>query len=171
MRKLGIVFTKSKKKCAIGSLLIRLWTNKPYSHVARKLEIEGYKPAFYQASEGRVNYEIQEVFESKHLIVKEYNLLVPTNIYDKISKACFEEAGKKYGFLQNVGIVITDILKFVGIKIGNPFKDGQNCSELIYRHVLQPMLGCKKYDPDKIKPHHIEKILKSKCQKNLLQQP
>lgn len=169
MRKLTITFTKSRKLFAPGSWLVRLWTNKPYSHIARKLELEGHKPAYYQASEGKVNYEIEEVFLKKHKIVKEYSILIPNNIYSLVSRACFEESGKKYGLLQNLGIVIVDVLKLFKIKINNPFKQGQNCAELVYRHVIIPALGDTSYDPDTIKPHHIEKILVEKCQKNLLQ--
>lgn len=159
MRKLTIVFTKSKKRFPIVSWLIRLWTNKPYSHVARKLEIDGYKPAYYQASEGKVNYETEDVFLSKHKIVKEYYLEVPEIIYKNISKACFEECGKKYGIMQNVGIMLSDICKLLRFNIKNPWKNGKNCSEVIYTNVIVPLWGDQGHDPDTIKPHHIDKII------------
>lgn len=160
MRELTIVFTKSKKKVAFLSKAIMLWTNKPYSHVARKFKIRlSDKASYYQASEGKVNYEIEDIFDTKHEIVKEYTLSVPDEIYREIGKSCWEDAGKKYGTMQNVGIFITDIAAFLGIKMDNPFKGGRNCSELIYVDAIQKLCDCTEYAPDKIKPHEVEDII------------
>lgn len=159
MRKLTVVFTKSKKKFPIGSWLIMLGTMKPYSHVALKFESRIFNsPTFYQASDGLVNYMSGTQFDKKHEIIVSYELEVEEEAYSKIREECHEEAGAPYGFMQNIGIVLADIASWVGLKIKNPFKEGRNCSELLYVHVFSK-LGYKELDPDLVKPHHIEQLL------------
>jgi len=58
---LDIVTTKSKKNFAFFSWLIMWWTKKDISHVARKATIGG-EVMYYQASEGKVNYEHSRFF-------------------------------------------------------------------------------------------------------------
>jgi hypothetical protein len=152
---LKIVFTKSKKEFPILSWLIMLWTNKPYSHVAREVPRRDWGSAFYQASDGNVNYEFESVFYEKHQIVKEYILQVDPILELSIRKACWEDCGKKYGFLQNLGILLVDF----GFFKDTPWKDGRNCSELIYLKVFKSMISDLNYNPDTIKPHHIEDII------------
>lgn len=159
MRNLTIVFTKSKKKLAIGSWLIRLWTRKPYSHVALRFDSQIFKsPTYYQASDGLVNYMSGSQFLKKHEIIRGYHLAVSDEEYSTIRNECHEEAGAPYGFMQNVGIIIADFFKLFGKKIENPFKKGRNCSELLYVHVFSN-LDYKELDPDLVKPHHIEELL------------
>ena len=160
MKELSIVFTRSKKKFAIGSYLIRWWTKKPYSHVAREGKI-GFceHHHYFQASEGQVNYEYESHFSKKHEIVKKYTILVPKEIYYSMIKESWKQAGASYGTMQNLGILIVDLLNKIGIKATNPFKSGINCSELIYRTVLQKMIPNLPYRADLIKPHQIEEII------------
>lgn len=155
MRELTITFTKSKKKFAIGSWLIRWWTKRSYSHVARKVYRRDWGAAYYQASEGNVNYEHESVFKTKHQIVKEYTLMVDPDLEMSIRRSCWEDCGKKYGMLQNLGIFLKD-LKIVK---DNPWKQGRNCSELIYIKVLKQMIPSLNRNPDTIKPHEIEEII------------
>lgn len=159
MKPLSILFTKSKKKCAIGSWLIRMWTGQPYSHVVRHTTVMGDIPLYYQASEGKVNYECAEVFNSKHLVVKEYILDVPPHCVAGISRSCLENVGKVYAMKQNIGVGIGDIIRFFGGTFRNPWKSGQNCSELIYTIVLKTIIPELDLDADAVKPHHIEEII------------
>lgn len=159
MRELEIVFTKSKKCFPIGSWLIQWYTKQPYSHVAKGHEVRDWGKAYYQASEGKVNYEYHTEFYKKHEVVKKYVLLIPTEVRTEINKACFQDAGKKYGMLQNIGIVFTDIAKKLGFNVDNPFKSGRNCSELLYLKVFKVLKPELDYDPEKIKPHEIEAII------------
>lgn len=159
MRKLTIVFTKSKKKLALGSKVIRMWTGKDYSHVALRFESRIFKtPTYYQASDGLVNYMSGTQFDKKHEIVKSYEIEVEDEPYVKIREECHNEAGAPYGFMQNLGIVLADLCNLIGIKISNPFKTGRNCSELMYVHVFKN-LDSKELDPDLVKPHHIEELI------------
>lgn len=168
MRELEIVFTKSKKCFPVFSWAVIAWTRKPYSHVAKGHEVKDWGKAYYHASEGKVNYEYHTVFNQKHEVVEKYVLLIPTELRSEINKACFHEAGKKYGMLQNVGIVLVDIAAKFGKKLSNPWKDGRNCSELLYLKVFKVLKPELDYDPDTIKPHHIEEIINTHFKDMLL---
>lgn len=160
MKKIDIVFTKSKKKLPLGSWAIRLWTWKSYSHVARKLSLPFVeKSSYFHANEGKVNYEYETWFLKDHIVVKQYRIEVPDDVYSELSKHCWSLVGQSYGTWQNVGIILVDILKLFKLKIKNPWKHGVNCSELLYITIFKPMFPELKYDPDTIKPHHIEKII------------
>jgi hypothetical protein len=159
-KELRIVFTKSKKKFPIASWAIRLWTGKEYSHVARAVQIRDWGWRFYQASEGKVNYEYEKYFLQKHEIVKDYILLISPEMDRKIKKECYEQAGNRYGTIQNLGIVFVDILhKITGRKVDNPWKKGKNCSELLYENVFSILCSDLNYDPNTVKPHQIEEII------------
>lgn len=161
MKKIEIVFTKSKKRLPIVSWLIRLYTWKPYSHVAGVHEIRDWGKRFYQASEGSVNYEYEDFFYKKHEIVKTYIIQVSSELEQETKKAFYKQAGNKYATAQNVGMIWVDLNKLFGRKVDNPFKAGKNCSEILYSTVFKKLLPELDYNPDTIKPHHIEKILKN----------
>jgi hypothetical protein len=167
MKDLKIVFTKSKKFFPIMGWLIMLWTRKPYSHVARAIQIRDWGERFYHAAEGKVNYEYEKFFHKKNKVVKEYVLEIPESLDRAIKKQCYEQAGNKYGYIQNIGIVITDIyFKIFRKKTENPWKKGVNCSEILYTECFKVMFSSLDYDPDKIKPHQIEEIILDKFKKD-----
>jgi hypothetical protein len=160
MKDIEIVFTKSKKKFAILSKLIMWYTNKPYSHVARKAKLSLLQyPHYYQASEGKVNYEYEDFFNKKHEIVKSYTIQVPAHFYEELIKESWMQVGNKYGTMQNVGILLVDLLAKIGIIATNPFKKGMNCSELIFRTVFSKIIPNLPYRADQVKPHQIEDII------------
>ena len=144
-----------------------LWTWKPYSHVARKLQPAwDEKCSYFQANEGKVNYEYEDWFLKEHKIVKSYKINIPVSLHQKMTRVSWKLAGQNYGMCQNLGIVIIDIFKIFGIKLKNPWKKGMNCSELMYRTIFKPMFPELKYDPETIKPHHIESIIIKKFNNN-----
>lgn len=155
MIELELVFTKSIKKFLIASRAIMWWTKCAYSHVARKVNRKDWGAAYYQASDGKVNYEYEDIFFKKHKIVEAYKLLIPKELEMKVREECWKEAGNDYGTMQNIGIFLIDL----GMLKRNPWKKGKNCSELMYTEVLVPILGDLGYNPDLIKPHHIEEII------------
>lgn len=161
MRKLEVLFTKSKMKLPIGSWLIRLWTWKPYSHCAVKLPTKAAlgANAHFQSSDGMVNCMADEAFNVKHEVVIRYEVEVTKQQYRDIRNKLFEDMGKPYGIWQNVGIVLTDILRLMGISIRNPWRGGQNCSEYLWDNWLK-YLSDQERDANTIKPHHIEEVLK-----------
>lgn len=165
--KITLVFTKSKKSFPIFSWLIRLWTWKSYSHIAYKIQIKDWKPVYYQASKYNVNCESEDIFLKQHHIVKTYEIDTNRANLIKINKICFEQLGICYGILQILGIAIVDVLKLLGIKTKNPFRKGTSCSEVIYTNIIVPLFGEMGYNPDTIKPHHIEDLLNYKGYKNV----
>jgi len=163
MKELKVVFTKSKKKLQFLSWLIMLWTWKKYSHVAVEVPMRMLeKPMYFQANEGKVNYEYYDHFHREHEIIKELTIEIPEDIWTELAKKRLMSAGENYGYYQNIGIVLVDIAKLFGIKISNPWKKGQNCSELLWNTVFSKLCPDAGYDPNTIKPHHIEKIILEK---------
>ena len=170
MKKLEIIFTKSKKRFALISWIIRKYTNKEYSHVARKLKISFLKnPCYFQANEGKVNWEYEPHFLNENEIVKTYSFDIPDSLHKQFNIACWESVGQNYGYLQNIGIFIVEqIKKYLNVDIKNPWKSGANCSEIIYLTILKPMFPDLDYDPDTIKPDDIEYILLNKQKSGVL---
>lgn len=164
MKTVDIVFTKSKKKLPIGSWAIRAWTWKPYSHVACGVTVSDWGMNYFQSSEGKVNYEHEPYFNEKHEIVRKYTLELTDEAVRQLKKDFYQSSGIVYGTMQNIGILWVDLVKvFTGKTIDNPWKKGKNCSELIYEVVINELYpDVKGYNPDTIKPHHIEDILISK---------
>lgn len=166
MRTLEIVFTKSKKKLAIISWLIRIYTGKPYSHIVRKAYIgKNKREMYYQSSENKVNYEYKTIFLKKHEVVREYKLLISDEIYQEIADECLKQAGVEYATMQNLGYLYVDFMKKLGKNVENPWKKGKNCSELIYVAVFKKLLPHLELNPNKVKPHHIEAIIISNFKK------
>lgn len=168
MKTINIVFTKSKKSFPILGWAIRLWTWKSFSHVALEVPV-GFleKPMYWQANEGKINYEYHDHFHKEHEVIHKYEVKVPEEIYDVMKKERLKSAGENYGYFQNAGIALVDILKLIKIKISNPWKKGKNCSESIYLNVLKPMFPGLKLDPNTIKPHHVKKVLDEKGYKDV----
>lgn len=164
MSSVEIVFTKSKKKFPIASWLIRWWTGKPYSHVACGIQVSDWGKNYFQASEGKINYEHEPYFLEKHEIVKKYTLTIPKEIERTLKKRFYQSSGLVYGTLQNLGIVYVDLVKYLfGKKIHNPWKKGENCSEFMYVDLIQVLLSdMNEYNKDTIKPHEIEDIILSR---------
>lgn len=159
MKTIKIVFTKSKKKLPVASWIIRAYTWQGYSHVALEVGMQDWGSSYFQASEGKVHLSYNTEFYKKHEILKEYTLRVPKEIEYEIKKNIWQNAGKPYGMLQNIGIAWVDLCKFFGYKVANPFTSGQNCSELIARDVVMELVSGLDIQPDSIKPHEVEALI------------
>lgn len=164
MRKLEIVFTRSRKKISFISKAIMWYMGTDYSHVARRAYIGKHmREMYYQSSEHKVNYEYKDVFHKKHEIIAEYNILIEDDLYSEVADMCLTQAGAVYATMQNLGIVWVDICSRLGFKVKNPWKKGRNCSELIYLAVLKKLIPDldSKYVADTINPRQIEDIIKA----------
>ena len=165
-RLLDIVATKSRKTLPIAGWGIMWWTKKGFSHVARAVEIRDWGKRYFQASEGKVNYEYEKYFLKKHEIVHKYTIEIPRELDIKIKEACYKEAGNSYGMLQNVGIVLTDIYYWIFKKeTKNPWTKGRNCSELLYADCFKILIPSLNYKENKIKPHQIIEIIEKYFEK------
>jgi hypothetical protein len=165
MRKLRIGFSRNKHD-KIASVILQRYLNTDISHT---FVIYNTKPhmgddsIYHSAMGSGVGFVAKHVFEEDNVIVRVYEIDIEEDVYIKIRKELFYNCGRKYGFWQNIGIAIVDFAKQVfGIKIRNPFRKDQNCSELIHRDVISiafPEIA-KQYDPDTISPKDIEDIMK-----------
>lgn len=169
MRKITIGFSKNADN-KIFSAGLQDYMGKDYSHCFVKYNtktILGDDAIYHSSLSAGVGYMSQTIFEEDNTIVMIYELEVEDGVYKKILEALFKVCGRKYGLMQNVGILIVDLLRSRGIKIKNPFVKGENCSEMVYRHVLMELFPEHKYDPDTITPREVEDIL-NKVAKRIL---
>lgn len=113
---------------AFGSQIIRLFMNTPYSHVYLKF----YSPTLdrvliYEAVGSGVRF-IGSIAWSQHAEeVASFPLQICNSSYLQLMQYCIDNAGRKYGFLQNIGVALSYVFK----EKFNRFKEGKNCSEVI----------------------------------------
>lgn len=161
MRTVTIGFSRNSHN-KIFSVGLQDYMDTNYSHCFVKYHTKSHlgDDAIYHSSlSAGVGYMSQTIFEEDNTIVMMYELEVSDEVYKRIREALFKVCGRKYGLMQNVGILIVDLLRSRGIKIKNPFVKGENCSEMVYRHVLMELFPEHKYDPDTITPREVEDIL------------
>lgn len=151
-----IGFSRSKSIFAFFSLIIRLYLRTRYSHTYLKFYSNSLGTSLvYEAVGSGVRFVGTKYFQSKALEVEEFKLTLTEEEYKKLLKWCVENEGQPYGFLQNIGIVIANILKLKS----NPFKKGVNCSEMIGRILANRGYKITK-DFDLLDPKDINNILK-----------
>lgn len=128
MRKITIGFSKSKKKFAVGSVLIRWYMGTPYSHVYLKFDAKSFdRTLVYEAVGKGVRFVGLKNWQHNHEEIASFELNISDDNYKKIMQFCIDNSGSEYGFLQNIGILFSDAF---GIK-RNPLTSGENCSEVI----------------------------------------
>jgi len=128
MKKITIGFSKSTKKFAIGSVLIRWYMQTPYSHVYMKFDSPSLnRTLIYEAVGAGVRFIGFERWKQHAVEVKSYSFEICDESYTKLMQFCVDNAGIEYGFWQNLGIVIANIFN----QKYNPATDGANCSETI----------------------------------------
>jgi hypothetical protein len=88
--------------------------------------------------------------------VESFSIVLNNSNYLDLLRYCVDNSGTDYGFMQNVGVVISNLLKLDY----NPFKKGKNCSEVI-AEILE-LEGYKfNKSKDLITPKDIYLILKN----------
>ena len=128
METVTIGFSKSKKKFAIGSWLIRKWMRTEYSHVYIKFQSNSLnRELIYEAVGTGLRFIGTKVWESHALEVKSYLIEVKKCNQIRLLQYCVDNAGVEYGTVQNLGIFTA---KVFGNK-KNKFNQGKNCSEVI----------------------------------------
>ena len=115
------------KEFKVGSATIRLAQGTDFSHVfIRMVHSPHSKLAFdkvFQASHGDVNALKYDNFTKENKIIREYELEVSEDNYLEIVNYLWEQLGKKYGFMQLLGI-------YTGLKLGNNGETRFICTEL-----------------------------------------
>jgi len=161
MKKIKIHFSRSTKKFNYFSKLLQWYEGIPISHVLVEFDTPhlGQNFVYHSVVGNGVSFITLSRFESINEIMETYIVELEDSKYNNIRNALLNECGESYGFLQNIGIFLVDIARKAGIKADNPFKDGQNCSELIYRHLISNIYKKHSIKPDLVKPSQIRDIL------------
>lgn len=146
---------------ALFSWAIRLYEGTEFSHTYLEFDTKRIfnDDTIFQSSKGMVNYMSKSVFLTENAVVNEFEFELPEEIYRDMRIELHANAGLKYALMQNVGVIITDIAKFFGKEMKNPWKKGYNCSELVYKHVIKYLYPEEKRDPDLITPKEVFELL------------
>lgn len=163
MKTIDIGFSKSKKKLAIGSWLIRWYMRTEYSHTYLGFYSSSLdRDLKYEAVGSGVRFVGKIEWETHAQEVCKYSIDVSDKEFVEVLQYCIDNAGADYGFMQNIGIVLANILKLEK----NIWRRGENCSELVGR-----LLELKGYsfskDLNLLTPADIEKALRSKQPYNI----
>lgn len=170
MKTIVIGFSRSTKKIPLGSWAIMLWQGgTPYSHCYIKLLTKDRFPSnkILHAAEGQVSNYSETAFLKRNKVIKEFILDIPKSTYVDLVRNVFHElSGEPYSTMQNVGIVYVQLMKLIGKKVKNPWKNGWNCSEYVLKvlNFIYPE-EAKKYDLNTVTPKDIYCIL-NKCINN-----
>lgn len=142
MRTITIGFSKPKKIWfPIASWLIRLYQNTEYSHTYISFDSPTFnREIVYEAVGAGVRFVGAAYWKEHATTVKTFTIEVKECNYITIMQYCIDHAGLDYGFLQNIGIYISNLFNLKS----NIFKKGKNCSE-----VLAEILHIEGYKFDK----------------------
>lgn len=128
MKKITIGFSKSRKRFALFSYLIKKYLKTSYSHVYIKFQsLSLDRVLIYEAVGGGVRFIGSNLWEKHAEEIKSYTLDISDENYIKLLQYCVDNSGLEYGYLQNIGVVIADFLKMKK----NPFRTNVNCSEML----------------------------------------
>ena len=155
MKTITIGFSKSKKKFAIGSWLLRAYMKTPYSHTYlgfRSATID--RNIKYESVGSGVRFIGEKRWQSHAREIKAYTIQISEASYIEMLQFCVDNASDSYGFWQNAGVLIADVLKLKT----NPFNTGVNCSELIGKILVRNGYKIDK-DLNNLTPKDIDIIL------------
>lgn len=168
MRTFKIGFSHASSKNAIGSSLIRWYLKSKFSHTYMVYSIDAYDMVFHATGKGLFPL-LKENFLKHNIVVEEFNINVTDEEYVKIKHLCFTNMGTKYGFWQNIGNLIADLLEAtckklcIKKRIVNPFMDGINCSEWLAKIIkVKDSEAFKDIEINRVKPNDVYEYLKRK---------
>lgn len=153
-----IGFSRPKNRfLPVASYLIRAYQQTSYSHVYVRFYSESLNRTLIYEAVGKGVRFIGLPQWTKHAEeLKSYTLQVKKCNAVTLLQYCVDHAGVEYGFWQNVGVILADLLNLKR----NPFRKGKNCSE-----ALAEVLALEGYklpkDPNLMTPKDIEELLKS----------
>lgn len=164
MKTIVVGFSKAKSKWEVGSTLIAWWMGEDFSHTYFKFKEDMFQDWTVNQSTGHgINYMAETSFLQNNVSVKEFSLNISDELYLEILTTCHVNAGVSYGYLQNIGILIVDLLAKVKINVRkNPLPIGINCSEWMF-YVLEEVYGkWTDKDPALVEPKDVYNFLLSK---------
>lgn len=136
MREIFIAESKSKKKFAIGSWLIRLCEDTKGSHVFVYWFRKNGGRIAYQATGHGVNFCGNYALDKDHEIIQVRRVEIADSDYEAFLDWCIDNCGKAYSKLHLLGVGIMRLAALFSVKIKNPFADGeysQVCVETVIR--------------------------------------
>jgi hypothetical protein len=149
-----------------GSMLLQKYMRKEYSHTFFEFDttrIFDDNTILHSSMSNGVGYWANKRFEKDNTKTHLFKIEVSDEQYRSLRAKLHGYCGEKYAFIQNLGIIAVDILQNMGLEVSNPFRDGENCSELVFAALIDmfPELS-KSYSKNTIRPDHIEHILTEK---------
>lgn len=156
MKTIAIGFSKPAKTKPLSWLIQKILRTE-YSHVYVRFTTNSGKNIIYQASGLQVNFVGEALFKEHCLIVKECEIDVSDEIFQKMMDFAIDKAGYPYSIGQLFNIVI---YKLTGkAKTITSGRSAYICSELV-GEILKLILGVKvDKNLDVITPSDIDKIL------------
>jgi len=147
----------------IGSVALQKYMKTSYSHVFFEFDhkhLFNDNTIFHSSMSSGVSYWSNYNFEKSNTKTHSYKVTVSEEKYRALRTILHRHAGDHYAWWQNVGIILVDICQNIGINIRNPFRDNENCSEIVFMALveLHPELKTQ-YSPNTIRPDHIMNIL------------
>jgi hypothetical protein len=128
MKTITIGFSKSKKFMPIGSWLIRLYDQTPYSHVYIKFRSQTIdRTLIYEAVGSGIRFIGAAIWDKHAEEVASFDIEIAQCNYVTLLQYCVDNAGTEYGYMQNLGVPLS---KLFNLKT-NPFQTGKNCSEVV----------------------------------------
>lgn len=156
-------FSRNIKHFNYFSRLLQWYEGLPISHILVELDSAnlGTEMICHSSVGNGVSIITKPRFETSNEIMETYDIEMSIQDYRLVRNSLLSYCGENYGLMQNIGIYIVDKLRRLGIKKENPYREGQNCSELIYRSFISIQYpNAIKIDPDLVKPSQIRRILK-----------
>jgi len=155
-----IHFSRTQSKL---SKLLQWYEGVPISHVLVEFNTPhlGQNFVYHSVIGGGVSFLSRAKFDNKNEIMETYKITLEQGEYRIMRNQLLTHCGEQYAMMQNLGVVLVDFIrKFMCVK-ENPFKEGQNCSELLYRCVIPYVCADSgEYTPDLVKPSQIRNLLK-----------
>jgi hypothetical protein len=131
MASIIIGFSRSMSPYRIGSKLIQIAENRPFSHAYFRYTCPmSGKEIVNQASHGYINEMEYEIFKEDNIVVEEYQLDCSDQEYKDLLTFLRSNLGRKYSQKQ---IFVIGVMKVLGIK-KNIYVDGDQmdiCSEWV----------------------------------------
>lgn len=124
MREISIGFS-TRKKWALGSWLIRKVEKTEFSHTFiswKDEEIDRRK--IFEAIGSGVRLIGNVVFKQKAKVIDLYDFEVPEEVFFWIEQYTHDQSGKPFGYKHIYGLFVMRIFGAFGVKIKNPYKDG-----------------------------------------------
>jgi hypothetical protein len=115
------------------STAIRWYFGDKFSHTYFKAQLPNLiGPSILQATGAGIGICSNENFIKHNEVVREFDIEISPELFYEIYNEFHARAGTKYGYIQNIGILITRELLRIGVKLNvNPFQDGMVCSEYL----------------------------------------